>query len=435
METALNSGLLATLLLLIAVAAMVSLPRTWAPLPLLAAVTVVTLGPAWDILGATWYFARVVICAGWIRVFLRGESSTGPSHAIDRAFLWWAGFTTLVAFLPQHHDPREVLRPLSLGATVINRGGFVLDAVGGYFLLRRLVRDESDAVRAVKMLLGLGLVVLAAMTLETLTARNPFAMLGGVPETSEWRSGRVRSQGPFTHPIHAGNFGALLAPLALGLTAVAARPVVIAGAAIGTLMTLLSGSSGALLAWTAGLIATLCWPLRENLRWLRRGAIALLLVLHLVMAAPVWWVIASVADIVGGGGYWRSKLIDQAIDHVSEWALTGTHYTAHWSPTGSGLAVWPDHMDLTNQFVAEGVHGGLVQLGLFVLLITRCFQHVGRARHEANTAHPRFVWGLGCGLAGAMAAFFSVSGSLQAQLIFHSLIALIAALPATPVRV
>jgi hypothetical protein len=429
METTPQAGLLASVLLLLAVAAMLGLPRAWAPLPLLAAATVITLGAAWDVIGTTWYFVRVVICAGWIRVWLRGETAPAASHAVDRAFLWWLGFATLVVFLPQHHDAREVLPPASFGAMLINRGGFVLDAAGGYFLLRRLVRDETDAIRTVTLLIGLSAIVAATMSWETLTTHNPFATLGGVPETSEWRSGRIRSQGPFTHPIHAGNFGAMVAPLALGLSGLASRWFVLLGLATGTLITALSGSSGALLAWLAGLIATCCWPWRDRLRWLRRAAVALLVVLHLVMAAPVWWVIARVADVVGGGGYWRSKLIDQAVAHFSEWALTGTHYTAHWSPTGSGLAVWPDHMDLTNQFVAEGVHGGIVQLALFTLLIARCFQHVGRARCAAGLA-PRFAWGLGCALASVMVAFLSVSGSLQAQLIFHSLIAVIAALPA-----
>lgn len=429
METAVNSGPLATALLLVAVVAMLTLPRAWAPLPLFAAATVVTLGPGWEAFGATWYFVRVIIAAGWIRVLLRGEQGPPIRTAVDRAFWWWAGFATLVAFLPQHHDAREVLPAATFGATLLNRGGFVLDALGSYGLLRRLIQDEADAVRAVKTLVGLGGVILAGMTVERLTAHNPFAVLGGVPETGEWRDGHLRCQGPFTHAIHAGDFGALLAPLTLGLVTCAARPLVVAGAVIGTVITALSGSSGALIAWTAGLVATLAWPLRGQLRWLRRGAVALLILLHLVMAAPVWWVIARVADVVGGGGYWRAKLIDQAISHFSEWALTGTHFTAHWSPTGSGLPVWPDHMDLTNQFVAEGVHGGVLQLALFVLLLVRCGQHVGRAWRSPLTAHPRFAWGLGCGLTALIAAFFSVAGSLQAQLALHSLIALIAALP------
>lgn len=434
MTPAAPSGLLALALLAIAGVAIMTLPRTWAPLPLLGAVTVVTLGPAWDVFGATWYFVRVVIVAGWLRVALRGEPGAPAGHPVDRAFLWWAGYATLVAFLPQHHDAREVLPPVSFTATLLNRGGFLLDAVGGYFLLRRLVRDEADGMRAVRMLLGLGAIVALGMVLETTTARNPFALLGGVPESSEWRGERVRGQGPFSHPIHAGNFGALLAPLALGLVTVASRSRVVAGAAVATAITACSGSSGALLAWVTGLVATLCWPLRANLVWLRRGSVVLLLGLHLIMAAPVWWVIARIADFVGGGGYWRSKLIDQAVNHFSEWALTGTHYTAHWSPTGSGLPVWPDHMDLTNQFVAEGVHGGVLQVVLFTLLIVRCYQQVGMAWRDEHTIAPRFAWGLGCALTGTLAAFLSVSASLQAQLIFLCLIALIAALPVPAVR-
>src|SRR2546427_9109837 len=117
------------------------------------------------------------------------------------------------------------------------------------------------------------------------------------------------------------------------------------------------------------------------------------------MKAPVWFLIARVSDIIGGGGWHRVALIDTAIRHFDEWWLMGTSYTAHWLATQ--LEVNPDMVDITNQFISEGVGGGILSMCLFIWLIVKCFKVTGLAVHnEIQFPNPeRFmVWSLGCAL-------------------------------------
>jgi len=56
--------------------------------------------------------------------------------------------------------------------------------------------------------------------------------------------------------------------------------------------------------------------------------------------SPIWFLIGRLSAIIGGTGWARSELIDQAIKHFSEWWLLGTTYTAHWA-ADNGLIVLP----------------------------------------------------------------------------------------------
>jgi hypothetical protein len=149
------------------------------------------------------------------------------------------------------------------------------------------------------------------------------------------------------------------------------------------------------------------------------------------MTAPVWWAISRVADFTGGGGYWRSKLIDEFVNHIGDWWLTGTNYTAHWSPTGSGQPLWPDHMDLTNQYVSEGVGGGIIQVILFIFITVRCFSRVGLAVKSINPSSRDIYlyWSLGCCLVAYMASFLSVAGSMQSDILYYIFLAFIGSIP------
>jgi len=54
-----------------------------------------------------------------------------------------------------------------------------------------------------------------------------------------------------------------------------------------TVMMLTSNSSSPVLAYAAGVLAILLWPIRTNMRVLRRGIVLSLLCLSLVMKAPL----------------------------------------------------------------------------------------------------------------------------------------------------
>jgi hypothetical protein len=76
-----------------------------------------------------------------------------------------------------------------------------LQCLGVYFPVRAVVRSFDDIILNVKML-GITLIPLAVPFLvEYTTGRNPFFVLGGVPEFTQIREGKFRCQGAFMHPI------------------------------------------------------------------------------------------------------------------------------------------------------------------------------------------------------------------------------------------
>jgi hypothetical protein len=152
-----------------------------------------------------------------------------------------------------------------------------------------------------------------------------------------------------------------------------------------------------------GAVAVACYPLRRALSWMRLGLIFAAVCLHLVMIAPLWHLLARIAIIEGSTGWYRYKLIDEFFEHFSEWWMLGTTSTAHWWKWGSA--------DVTNQYVVEGVHGGLGSLLAFIAVLFVAFHAVGTARkHAEHLPHRRILaWMLGCSLLIHITTFFAVS--------------------------
>lgn len=344
---------------------------------------------------------RILLLVGWIRIITRGELSDIKLAAIDKVFLAWIIIGT-------------VLFAINRGfvQSLVGRLGHVYNTIGIYFLVRSLVRDVDDIVRTIKIFAIIILPLALLFAVEQVTGRNPFSVLGGVPEITDVREGRLRCQGPFEHPILAGTFGATAMPLFAGLWVFNGGNRRLAAAAFvaATEIVIASSSSGPLLAYIAGVLGLLIWQYRSKMKYILRGLLVSLVILHLIMKAPVWFLAARIGDLIGGGGWYRSALIDAAIEHFNEWWLMGTAYTAHWMPTS--LALYPNKADITNQFVAEGISGGIIELFLFIWLLVECFKAVGSATHnEAKLSPPeRFLsWSIGCALLGHVTSFFSVS--------------------------
>src|ERR1035438_4426749 len=153
--------------------------------------------------------------------------------------------------------------------------------------------------------------------------------------------------GAFQHSITAGVFGATLLPLFLLLWKNGKAKLMAAVGLLGcTVMTICSNSSTPLLGWAAGVGVICLWPVRKQMRVVRRGLAVTLVVLHLVMKAPVWFLIARI-DLTGGSsGYHRAELVDNFIRHFTEWWLIGTDNAGNW-----GWDLW----DQQNQYVQTGV--------------------------------------------------------------------------------
>jgi hypothetical protein len=161
------------------------------------------------------------------------------------------------------------------------------------------------------------------------------------------------------------------------------------------------------------------------MRW---GLVFAVVGLHIAMNAPVYYLIARFGNMFGGHGWHRAMLIEQAIAHFHEWWLIGTKNTAYWMPF-SILPNEPNMVDITNQFILEGINGGIVNLSLFVIIIIAGFKQIGRALRKGegeSTLHFQFfVWAIGVSLFIHVVNFISVSYFDQMFIIWYLLMAMI----------
>jgi hypothetical protein len=401
--------------MLIAILLILLLPRKYVLVPVLMTVFLTPLGQQINAGGLHFSVMRILILAGWIRMLISKFSSEDGIFGkrldwLDLAFLFWAVCRASAVTL-------LFLQP----AAAINQFGFLLDVVGGFFLLRYLIRDDEDIQRTISVLAVVAFVVAGGMIIEKIRMVNVFGFLGGVRDIPEIRSGRIRAQGPFQHELLAGTFGATLLPLFFLLwKSGKSRVLAIVGALSATVIVLTSASSTPVLGYGAAIVAICLFPLRNHMRMIRWGIVLGIVALNFVMKAPVWFAIAHI-DIVGGSsGYHRAMLVNDFIMHFRDWWLIGTKDNPSW-----GFDMW----DLCNQYVAEGETGGLITFLLFVGMICSGFSRIGIAIKsvEGDRAKQWFYWLLGAALFSHVVAYFGISYFDQTRVSWFALLAMISA--------
>jgi hypothetical protein len=371
------------------------LPRRWAIVPFLLFTFLVPIGGQFNIGGLHVFAHRIVVLCGCLRLLSKLSSTqnvlVGGFTGIDKIFLAWA-LCRATAFMLLYH----------VGAAVANQLGFFWDTLGGYFLVRYLIRDVDDIRRAAKALVVIAVIMAAAMVYEHYKLTNLFGLLMGGQVVPDIRNGNVRCRGVFQQEIIASTFGGTLVPFFIWLWSQAKAKIAAAlGLVASVVITITASSSTGICAAAIGIGALCLWPLRQYTSWMRRGLVAVILGLEIVMKAPVWFILARV-DFVGGSTGWdRANLIEQCVRHFGSWCLIGTADNDKW-----GYWTW----DLCNQFVAEAVQGGLATLVLFIVLITRCFTRIGVGiKMSRNRAQKWLLWTIGCILCAHIAGFFGIS--------------------------
>ena len=393
------------------------LPRRYAFIPIIISACYLTLGQRIIIATADFTMLRIILLFCWIRIILRGEISTIKLNTIDKALILYI-ISAIITYTFLWNTT----------AALINRLGFAYDAIGLYFFFRILIRDFDDVELLLKTLAIIIVPLAGLMLVEKVTGRNLFYIFGGVSMFSEIREGSVRCQGAFSHPILAGTFGATSIPffIALWFRDEGSKTLAIPGFIAATIIAVTPASSGPAIAYLLAIIGMLMWRFREHMRAIRWGLLFSLIALHMVMKAPVWFLIGRLGHLIGGGGWHRSELIDTFIRHFSEWWLIGTTHTRHWMPTG--VTYSPDQTDLTNQFIRVGVDGGMVTLILFTAVIVFCFRGVGqtlKAAKDEPFATRIILWAMGAALVAHIASFMSVRYFDQIILFWYLLLALI----------
>ncbi len=390
---------------------MLFLPRRHALLPAVALICFETMGQRVMIGGLNFTMIRLLLVFGAVRVLCRGEASLRGAAPLDRAILWYV-LCSIVAYtlLWKTTD------------AFVNRLGMAYDALGLFFLFRVLVRDLDDIRAALRHLARCVIVLGACMLVEKSTGHNPFAALGGVEPITVVRDGTLRCQGPFAHPILAGTFGGAMVPLFLGLKSQGRGDtlLVAGGLAAALAVVVCAGSSGPLVATVVSVLGWWMFALRRHMRLVRRALFATVVVLHLVMQAPVWFLLGRMTVFDGSTGFHRSILIDHTVHHFADWALVGVHSTGDWGY----------HMfDVTNTYVVQAVQGGLATLLLFVLVLVRGFSAAGGAVQRWGDGHrdqQRLAWALGCALLFHAVNFVSVFYFDQNIVVWYLVLAMLA---------
>jgi hypothetical protein len=387
----------------ILIAAQFALPRRLAFLPLLIAVCHVPNVPVVEI-GITFTITKLVLLAGVLRGVVSGKPMWSPQQSLDVFMALWAGWAILsgVFHHPRDHNPITV------------RMSLAYDIFGAYLYARCFIRKSEDLVRFVRSLTLVMLPLAALMAFEYVHGYNPYSALGA--QLSEVRDGIIRCNGPFGHSILAGTVGAACS---FFIVLHRTRWVKLAGLFGCGAIVVLSHSSGPLLTYAAGLTGLVLWRWRNRLGWVKTGAIIGLIALHLVMKAPVWYLIARI-DLTGSStSYYRAELITQALNHFDTWWLTGTDYTRDWMPSG---VLWSsDQADIVNYYIKMGVIGGAPLLLLFLGVFRQGYHALGRRmrlmRRERD-GREFYLWCIGVTLFAYNVSFIGVTPFDQSYVFF-----------------
>jgi hypothetical protein len=399
----------------LAIVLILCLPRKYVMAPLLLAIFTIPLGQVVVLGGAHFTMARILILAGLARLLISRRKVpegifAGGLNNIDSAFLLWALFF-LTIFSLQWMETQAFIKSL----------GNFLDAVGAYVVMRFLIREKDDIQRTIKVFAFICIFLGVCMINEQVTHQNIFGLLGGTLTTIQGRAGSLRSQGTFDTYLTAGVFGATLLPLLIWLWT-EGKSKLIAGLGIlgATAMTITSNSSTPLVAYAAGIIGLCFWGVRKRMRLFRWVLVLTLLVLHLIMKAPVWALVNRL-DLTGSSSsYHRFILIDNCIRHFTNWWFLGYKFYDRW-----GFDMW----DLSNQYVAYALRGGLATLVMFILVISRSFGRLGTARKlvEGNSKQEWLFWCLGSAMVSHLISYFGVNYFDQMQFAWYAFLAIICA--------
>jgi hypothetical protein len=398
--------------MLVAFVLILTLPRNKVIIPLLFTFFSTPIDQVVVLGGIHFTALRILIIAGLIRRAMPEKSPSqgkypGGFNALDKVVVLWT-IATLVVIC---------LQWMNVAATIANLGDF-LDSFGGYLVARYFIPDFDTVRRAVRVLAAICIVQGALMMTEQIIHQNLYGYLGGWPIAVTYRDGHIRSQGVMGN-ISAGVFGGATIPMFLWLLAHRkSRIIALLGVAGGITMVFTSDASTSILALGASALGLAFWFLRKQMRVIRWALSLVLIGLHLVMHAPVWSLIARV-DLTGSSsGYHRYYLVDNCVNHFSDWWLLGTKYYDTWGY---------DMFDLCNQFVVCAVTGGLVTLVLFIMIYSRSFGAIGKARKlvSGDRGKEWFLWCLGCTVFAHVVASFGINYMALLQMALFPLFAFV----------
>ena len=411
-------NVLALIFFVICAAALLAVPRKWAPVPLLVGCCYMTLGQGIELGPVSLPIFRMLLVVGMLRAVIKGEKVEDLGNSIDKLMAWFAGWIFFASFF---HDG-------VLGSGPVYVIGQIVNLAAVYFLMRAWCRDLTEVTGVITIVAFMLAPIALEMASEKVLRVNQFSIFGGVPHDVAFREGKFRAQGPFRHPILAGTVGSVCLPLFVGIWR-SNRLGSIVGIASALCMVLASASSGPIMSAMASVFALVMWRFRHLTKLARISAVVAYFGLQIVTGEPGYFVMKRI-DISGGStGYHRAKLIQSAFDHFDEWWLFGTDLTRHWMATG--VSYTPYHTDITNYYLGFGVMAGFPAVLLMIAMLLMAFRWVGIvcARHiERDAPNAFMVWCLGAGMFAHAATSVSVAYFDQSAVFFWMNLAIISSI-------
>lgn len=408
---------LGLLLLAACTIGLLAAPRRWAAVPLIVGCCYITTGQGLAIGAFALPVFRVLLVVGLLRIILRGERPAGGFNTADWLMIAWCGWTFVASLFQPSSGPSGPKYML----------GIIFTVGGPYFIFRALCHDLEDVKHLLRCVCVLLVPVAAVMLYEKFFYQNLFSVFGRVPEIPLIRDGRIRAQGPFSHPILAGTIGAACLPFVLVIWT-RYRAAALLGACACLLMVFASASSGPIMSTMFAGFAVGMWRYRRYCGKLRILAVVTYILLMFVMTRPPYYLISRI-DLTGSSTGWhRAYLIQQTFAHFDEWALIGTNRTRHWMPDQGHIS--ETETDITNYYIIFGVWSGFLGMLLVLAMLWRAFKSVGEyVRHPATSQVDAFaMWCLGASLFSHATSSISVSYFGQAPVFFWLAVATIASL-------
>ena len=384
---------------------LLAIPRRLFLFPFIMAACFVPMDQTLSFLTLDFTVLRFLVLFGFLRLFVRGERRPLQWHSFDKLVFAWVVAGSAV----------YTLQWASFGA-FINRTGFMFDCLGMYWLYRQAIQTWDDVFQVISLFALFALVTAPLISWEGTQHTSFFSLFGNV--IGDFHRGRYRAAGPFSHYIILGCFWATLLPLFYACIKAKYRTALCSLALIAALANIyFSASSTPILTIGAIVLFWILYSFRMHGKVIFLGTCCTLFFLHLIMKAPVWHLISRVNIFGGSTGWHRFFLFDNFINHSSEWFFLGTKSTGHWG--------WGQE-DITNQFVLEGVRGGILTLLIFTVLIYKAVKIPGLLSLELIDPAAKWMsWGICVTMLGHFVTFWGISYFGQINMVLYLTFALV----------
>jgi hypothetical protein len=373
-------------------------------LPFIAAACLIPMNQQIDIASLNFTTFRCLLAVAILKQIMGSGNNVVSWNMFDKLILLWSITGSFVYILQQ----------ANLNA-VIYKSGVTFDCLGFYWLLRQYIRQWDDVFISVKLFAIFAILTAPSIVLEKYQQAS-FSIFG--PVEGAYYRGRYRAAGPFPHYIILGCFWATLLPFFYAQLKMGKNNILYFLAIVAALSNVYCCASSTPIMTVIAII--LFWNIYSYriygrlIFWLTCSG---LLLLHLIMKAPVWHLLARLDVFSGSTGWHRYFLMDNFINNISQWFFLGNISTAQW-----GLS----QGDITNQFILEALRGGIMTLVIFIILIYYAIKIPGKFSIDHVTPETQWIsWAICVVMLGHLVTFWGVSYFGQIDMVMGFSFALI----------